>query len=132
LDLGAKNLLIAVLADGIHRATFESFHAKGDFVLRGGLLVDERVTTLVMTGKKVWCSLAAEITIYALLINEKFAANIIFPFVGFVCHVGAKQDVRRALSSGHVTKLMRGVPCIWGFVSNRSQSIEFCSFNPRT
>lgn len=80
-------LLIAVVAYGLNWAGFHSIVAEGSFLICGGLLCNVAVA-FVAVAEEIGRSLAAEIAIYALIVNVELARYILFPFVVFVCHNG--------------------------------------------
>ncbi len=79
-------LRVAIVADRLNRATFESFHTKGDVVLGGRLLVDEGVTSIIVARKEVGSCLTTEIAVNTLLIDIELTFYVLFPLIGFVCH----------------------------------------------
>ena len=91
--LRCRRLLVAVVADGLHRTALQGFHAERGIFLRGRLLMDERVAPFVMAGKERRRSLAAEITVNALLIDEKLAGGVLLPLVCFIGHSWQEQRV---------------------------------------
>ena len=88
--LGYK-LFVAVVATRFDGAALEGFHTEGNFLLGGGLLMHEGVSTFIMAGKERGCGLTAEIAVDALLIDIKLTRNVWFPLVIFIGH-GAKQQ----------------------------------------
>jgi len=93
--------LLAVVADGLDRATFDGFHALGRAFVVLRLFLDERIAALVVAREKCRSGFAAQVAVDALLVNVKFASDVCFPFVCFVCHknVAGKQNKLFTLSS---------------------------------
>lgn len=81
-----QDLFVAVISNGLNRAAFEGFHAKAHFLFGRGLLVHKGITALVVAGKETRRCLTAKIAINALLIDVKFTAGVLRPFVCFVGH----------------------------------------------
>ena len=77
---------VAVVADGLDRATFEGLAAERDVFLGGRLLVDERVAALIVPREKRGRGFATKIAVDALLIDVEFTRYVAFPLVGFCSH----------------------------------------------
>src|SRR5438105_8795285 len=80
-------ILSAVVPDRFDRATFHRFFAKIFFFGRLGLLVNERVATVVVAFEIRGRSLAAQIAVDALLVDVEFAGGVFGILVGDVSHV---------------------------------------------
>src|SRR5689334_10808401 len=74
--LSERQLLVAVVADGFHRAAFEGLHAQRGVLFGRGLVVDKRVAALFLAFEERGRRLAAKIAINALLIDVKFTADV--------------------------------------------------------
>ena len=84
--------LLAVVADGLNRAALKGFHAQRRIFFGLGLLVNEGVTTLIVTGEKRRGGLATKVTVDALLIDVELTRDVLLPFVCFVGHGLGKKD----------------------------------------
>jgi hypothetical protein len=84
--LKIRGLFVAVVADRFNRAAFQGFHAERDLIFGRRLLVHEGIATFVMTCEKARRGLATQVTVDALLIDKKFAGNVVLPLVCFVGH----------------------------------------------
>jgi hypothetical protein len=71
----------AVIADRLDRTAFHCLFALRLFLGRAGLLVNVRVTTVIAPRKIGRGRFAAEVTIDALIIDEKTAGNVFRVFV---------------------------------------------------
>ena len=76
----------AVVADSLNRAAFEGFLTESDIIFSRRLLVDERVTSIVVAREEIRRGFAAEIAVNTLLIDVELTCYICFPLVVFVCH----------------------------------------------
>lgn len=76
----------AVVADCFNRASFEGLHAHFDIVGSDWLLEDKGVAPVIAPGKEIWCCLAAQIAINALLVDVEFSSYVFGPLVVFICH----------------------------------------------
>ena len=77
----------AVVTDGLHRAPFHRFLAEPFLVRSLRLLVDERVTTVIVSFEIGWRSFAAQIAIDALIIDIKLPRDIFSVFVSGIGHI---------------------------------------------
>jgi hypothetical protein len=76
-----------VVADGFDRAAFLGFLATRFFLWRCRLFEDVRITAVFVALEIVGRSLAAQVTVYTLVIDKVLARNI---FRIFVCNVSHK------------------------------------------
>src|SRR5205823_3599421 len=82
----ARRLTIAVIADGFHWAPLHRFFTQ-TFLLRVlRLLVNVRVTTIIVARKIRWRRLATKVAIDALIIHVKLASHILWILVCNVSH----------------------------------------------
>jgi len=81
-----RSLFAAVFTDRFYGATLECFDAELDFFFGGRLLMDERVTTIIVAREKKRSGFATEIAVNALLIDVEITGSVVFPFVCFVSH----------------------------------------------
>jgi hypothetical protein len=78
--------LCSVIADGLDRAAFFGFLATRFFFRGSRLLENEGVAAVFIALEIVRCGLAAKIAIYALVINEVFAGDVLRIFISSVSH----------------------------------------------
>jgi hypothetical protein len=78
--------LSPVIADSFDRAAFLGFLATGFFFRRAGLLEDVRVAAVLVSLEVIGRGLAAEIAIYALIVNVVFARDVLRIFISSVSH----------------------------------------------
>ena len=87
--------LLPVAADRFDRTTLESFHALGDLLFGCGLLVDERIATIVISREKAFGCFTTEITVDTLSIDVEFARYVDWVFVRLCGHkIGCTEDLR--------------------------------------
>jgi hypothetical protein len=84
--------LFAVVADRFDRATLKGFIAESDVFFGLGLLVDEGVTTFIVTGEEGRRGLATQIAVDALLIDVELSTGVLLPLVFFISHDLRKKD----------------------------------------
>jgi hypothetical protein len=92
-DSGQWNLFFPVLTNRLNRATLQRFHALSYLFFGAGLLVNVRVSALIVSREKSGSRLAAKIAVDTLLIDVEFARRILGPFVRFVGHNCGEQRV---------------------------------------
>src|SRR5262245_9586949 len=83
----AMPILRAVVTDRFDRATFHRFLAKTFFLRRFRLLVDIRVTAVVVPLEVGGRCFPAQITVDALFIDVEFASSVFGIFVGDISHI---------------------------------------------
>ena len=76
-----------VVADGFHRTAFLGLLAAGFLVRRGGLLVNEGITSVVVAFKVVRSGFAAQIAVNALVVHVIFSCNVFGISVCYVSHI---------------------------------------------
>jgi hypothetical protein len=78
--------LCSVIADGFDRAAFFGFLA-ASFLLRGGWLLKYiRVTAVLVPLEIIRCGFAAQVAVYALVINVVFARDVLRIFISSISH----------------------------------------------
>ena len=85
LDGLVRLSLISIIADGFHGAAFLGLFALRLLLGRTGLLIDERITSVIVAFEIVRSGFAAQVAVDALVIDVEFAGNV---FRIFVCDVG--------------------------------------------
>src|SRR5258708_39262945 len=88
----SSNTLAAVVADGFDGAAFLGFFAAGFFVRILRLLVNERITAVVVAFEIVGRGFAAQITVDALVVHVVLSAGI---FGIFICYISHKINLFR-------------------------------------
>src|SRR5205814_1535326 len=83
--------LSAVVTDGFDGTTFHRFLAKGLFLGRLGLLVNKRVSAVVVALVIRGRGLPAEVAVDALIVDVKFSVDV---FWIFICRVGHRSPVK--------------------------------------
>ena len=78
--------LCSIITDGLNRTAFFGFLAPCFFFGRRRLLENVRVTAVLIALEIVGRGFAAQIAIYALVINVVFARNVLWIFVSSVSH----------------------------------------------
>jgi hypothetical protein len=78
--------LCSVVADRLDGAAFLGFLAARFFFGRRGLLENVRVTAVLVALEIIGCGFAAQIAIYALVINEVFTRDVLRIFISSVSH----------------------------------------------
>src|SRR5205085_5718825 len=87
-DVCSSDLILSAVApDRFDRATFHRLFAKIFFFGRLRLLVNERMTTVVVAFEIRRRSFAAQIAVDALLVDVEFAGGVFGILVGDVSHV---------------------------------------------
>jgi hypothetical protein len=86
IDRRYRRILSTVVADRFDRATFHRLFAKTFFLGRLRLLVNVRVTAVVVALEIRGRSFPAQIAVDALLIDIEFASGIFGIFVGNIGH----------------------------------------------
>src|SRR5436190_13130779 len=71
-----RSALIPVITDGFDRATFFGFLTLGFFLGRTRLLINERITAVVIAFEIVGSGLAAKVAVDALVIDVVFARHV--------------------------------------------------------
>src|SRR5262249_38828954 len=78
--------LRAVVADGFDRAAFLGFLAPGFLLWRFGLLVNVRITAVLIALKVIRRRFAAQVAVNALVVHVVFSGYVDFVFVCQVSH----------------------------------------------
>ncbi len=84
--------LLAVVADGFHRASVHGLFAKRFFGRIFGLLVEIAVTAIIIAFVIRRCRLTAQVTINALVIHVEFPLHVFRIFVRLVCHIKGRAN----------------------------------------
>jgi hypothetical protein len=85
-DQRRRGLFLTITADGLDRAALESFFALGALIVIFRLLVEEGVTSVIITLKVSRRSLAAKVTINALIVHVISTGDVLGVFVSGVGH----------------------------------------------
>ena len=86
-----RGKLLAVITDGLHRATLKSLIAEFYLGISLGLLVHVGETLVVIAGKEIRSGFAAKVAVDAVAVDIELAGHILFIFfvdIGHFVYVG--------------------------------------------
>lgn len=75
-----RSLLVAIIADSLHRAALHGLRAQSHLIISRGLLLHIGNALVIISGEKVRSGFAAKITVDAVAVYIELARNILFSF----------------------------------------------------
>ena len=79
--------LVAIITDGFDRATFLGFFALSFLLGRAGLLIDKRISAVVVALEIIGSRFATKVAVDALVIDVKLARDVFSVSVCDISHI---------------------------------------------
>lgn len=86
-----RGLLLAVITDGLHRATLKSLIAEFNLSISLGLLVHVGEALVIIAGEEIGSGFTAKVAVDAVAVDIELAGHILFCFfvdIGHFVYVG--------------------------------------------